>query len=100
MDIVKQVEGICFEWDSNKALLVIREHDVSFEEALTVLIYDDNSFTNEDIRDYDGEERYITIGMSTNVRLLCVTWTLREDNYRLITVRKANKHEEKGYYHG
>lgn len=100
MNVVKQIDGIWFEWDSDKADLVLCEHGVSFDEALSVLVYDDLSFTNEDTRDYDGEERYITIGISHAMRLLCVTWTFRADNYRLISARKANKHEEKGYYNG
>mgnify|MGYP002655605397 CR=1 FL=1 len=101
MPTVKKIfDGNIVEWDSEKSELVIKEHGVSFEEALTVLLYDFNSVTNEDIREYDGEQRYITIGVSNQARLLCVVWTLREVRYRIITARKANKHEQKGYYNG
>ncbi len=100
MNTRKYIEGICFEWDSIKAHLVWQKHNVSFDEALTVLVYDDFSYTNEDTRDYNGEQRYITIGLSTKIRLLCVTWTVRNDCYRIITARQANKYERRGYEHG
>ena len=90
-------DGIVVEWDSKKAELVIKEHGVSFDEALTVLLYDDNALTNEDVRGYDGEQRFITIGVSSYGRLLYVAWTLRDIRYRLISARKANRHEQKGY---
>ncbi|MBS9780312.1 MAG: BrnT family toxin [Moraxellaceae bacterium] len=101
MPTVKQFfDNISFEWDSDKAELAIKEHGVSFEEAITVLLYDDYSFTNEDIREYDGEQRYITIGMSNQGRILYFVWTVRNNCYRMISARKANKHEQRGYQNG
>ena len=98
MPIVENIfDGLVVEWDSKKAELVIKEHGVSFDEALTVLLYDDNALTNEDVRGYDGEQRFITIGVSSYGRLLYVAWTLRDIRYRLISARKANRHEQKGY---
>ncbi len=93
-------DNVIFEWDNEKSELVFKEHGVTFDEAVTVLLHDDYSLTNEDIREYDGEQRYITIGMSTQGRILYFVWTLRNNRYRMISVRKANKHEQRGYNNG
>lgn len=98
--VKKEFGGIIFEWDSDKAQLNSNQHGVSFDEALTVLLYDDNALTNEDTRDYDGEQRFITLGISSYGRLLYVVWTFREIRYRMISARKANRHEQKGYENG
>lgn len=101
MPTVEQIiDFVVVEWDSDKYTLNFNEHGITFEEALSVILYDDNSFTNEDYREYETEQRYITIGFSNQGRLLYVVWTLREVRYRIISARKANKHEEKGYYNG
>lgn len=72
-----------FEWDDEKATLNMRKHGVSFEEAASV--FDDPYLqTSEDVRDYE-ESRYISIGMSSAVRLLRVIWTIRGNRIRLIS---------------
>lgn len=98
--IKKTFGGVIFEWDNDKELLNIKNHDVTFDEALSVLLCDDFAQTNEDIRDYNGEQRFITLGMSNLGRLLYVVWTQRDVHYRMISARKANKHEQKGYRNG
>ncbi len=98
--VVYNFDGVIFEWDKDKAELVLNEHGISFDEALTVLLHDEFAVTNEDGRDYDGEQRFITIGVSRYGRLLYVVWTYRDIRYRMISARKANKHEHKGYYRG
>lgn len=101
MPTIEQIiDFVTVEWDSDKYKANISEHGITFEEALSVILYDENSFTNEDYREYETEQRYITIGCSNQGRLLYVVWTLREVRYRIISARKANKHEEKGYYNG
>lgn len=96
----KEFGGLVFEWDTDKELLNIKQHDVSFDEALSVLLYDDFAKTNEDTREYNGEQRFITLGMSNLGRLLYVVWTQRDIHYRMISARKANKYEQKGYTNG
>lgn len=45
----------------------------------------------------DDEERYITIGVSNKTRLLLVAHSERDNRIRIISARKATKHEEKFY---
>ena len=85
-----------FEWYKKKAAQNLRKHDVSFDEAQTV--FDDEMFISVvDEEHSDDEERYITIGMSFLARLLMVAHTDREERIRIISVRKATKHEEDFY---
>jgi hypothetical protein len=84
------------DWDPNKAAANLREHEVSFAEAATVL-NDDYALTRED-PDSVGEQRFVTMGMSATGTLLVVVYTHREpDTYRLISSWKANKPQRKLY---
>jgi uncharacterized DUF497 family protein len=84
------------DWDPNKAAANLREHEVSFAEAATVL-NDDYALTRED-PDSVGEQRFVTMGMSATGTLLVVVYTHREpDTYRLISAWKANKPQRKLY---
>lgn len=50
--ITKEFGGVIFEWDADKEGLNVKNHDVSFDEALSVLLHDDFALTNEDVREY------------------------------------------------
>ena len=85
-----------FEWDSKKAKINLQKHQVDFEEAST--IFNDPQFiTFLDEEHSADEERYITIGLSNKSRLLMVAHTIRDNKTRIISARKATKHEEKFY---
>ncbi|WP_439258113.1 BrnT family toxin [Lonepinella sp. BR2271] len=92
----KIVNGVVFEWDSDKEKLVFNQHDIHFEECITVF-NDVNCVTVEDNRFKYDENRYITIGLSVKARLLVVAWAERENHIRLITAIKADKRYEQKY---
>ena len=47
---------------------------------------------------HSGEERrFITIGRSTSQRLITVAHAEREDRIRIISARRATRHERKHY---
>jgi uncharacterized DUF497 family protein len=85
-----------FDWDPHKASKNVEKHQVSFEEAATV--FDDLMFITviDDKHSFD-EERYITIGLSNQGRLLMVAHTDRESRIRIISARKATAKEEQFY---
>jgi uncharacterized DUF497 family protein len=87
---------ILFEWDSNKAAKNLEKHHVSFDEAATV--FDDPFFITviDEEHSFD-EERYMTIGLSKQGRLLLVAHTERANQIRVISARKATKKEEQFY---
>ena len=83
-------------WDTNKAAQNLRKHRVAFEEAATV--FDDPMFiTVVDDEHSVDEERYITIGVSSQRRLLIVAHTDRDGRMRIISAREATKKEENFY---
>jgi len=84
-----------FEWDKTKAAENAAKHDVTFELARQVFA---DPFAIERLdkhRDY-GEDRFILIGMAKGL-VLFVVYTEREDHLRLISARRATKHEEDDY---
>ena len=85
-----------FEWDSQKAEKNVQKHGVTFAEASSVF-HDPMFITLLDDEHSDKEERFITIGMSNKNRLVMIAHTERESRIRIISARKATKHEEKFY---
>ena len=74
-----------FEWDSRKA--------ASFEEAVSV-------FLGPLAKIFDDEDHPGIIGHSTHEHLLLVSLTQREGAIRIISARKATRHERKDYEEG
>lgn len=84
------------EWDSEKAASNLKKHGISFEEAATALL-DPRALAQED-KAADGEARWVLVGMSSQVRLLTIVYTLRgEERIRLISGRKATRKESNAY---
>lgn len=91
--------SLSFEWDQRKAEQNLKKHGVSFEEAATIFA-DPLSLTIPDPVHSDQEERFVTIGISFENRLLVVVHTDRGDNIRIISSRNASPHERKTYEEG
>lgn len=85
------------EFGPNKQTINQSIHnDIDFTEADSVLD-DPLSITNVDYGDYDGEQRYFTLGISNQYRVLVVIWTIRDENIRIISARLAEPHQRKTY---
>lgn len=85
-----------FEWDSEKAAETFRKHRVSFDEATTVF-FDPLSMTVLDPDHSVGERRFITMGASSDGRLIVVAHTERGPILRIISARLASAPERKRY---
>lgn len=90
-----------FEWDPIKAEANIKKHKVSFEESTTVL-RDPNALTIFDPDHGETEDRWLTIGISNNGKLLVVCHTYRQLDsntiaIRIVSSRKATKSESQQY---
>jgi len=88
-----------FVWDPDKAANNLKKHKVSFQEAATVF-GDFLSVTFEDPDHSVDEERYITIGVSDQGRLLVVSHTDRNDTIRIISARRVTSYERRYYEAG
>ncbi|OGU39275.1 MAG: hypothetical protein A2X61_07250 [Ignavibacteria bacterium GWB2_35_12] len=85
-----------FEWDINKAESNFKKHGISFEEAATA--FDDYfALYMEDINHSVLEQRYLLIGYTINNRIVVLSYTERNEIFRLISARLATKRERKVY---
>ena len=83
-----------FEYDENKSLKNKEKHGIDFEEA-KLLWSDENSLiVPANIK--DGEVRYAIIS-KLNKKCYVAIFTIRNENYRIISVRRCRKNEEKDY---
>lgn len=88
-----------FEWDPRKAEANLRDHGVSFAEAITVL-EDEFALTREDPTAVK-EARFVTLGLSDLANLLVLVYAYREpDVIRVISAWKANKRQREIYEKG
>jgi hypothetical protein len=91
---------LVFEWDDHKARSNLRKHRVSFEDAKTVF-NDPMLLTYPDDLHSKTEERYISIGYSSQGRILLIVHTENEIGneilIRIISSRKATIAERKTY---
>lgn len=85
-----------FEWDDAKAAINWRSHGVAFPYAVKAF-RDPFAIEWVDNREGYDEERVNLLGMCDAV-LLHVTYTERGDRIRLISARRAVKHEQNHYY--
>ena len=90
------MQGLAFEWDSNKDAANRQKHNVGFADASTVF-GDPLSITIPDPDHAAGEERFVIIGISSGRKLLVVVHTVREGRIRLISARAATRHERRKY---
>jgi uncharacterized protein len=84
-----------FEWDDEKARANARKHGVAFERA-KLAFADPFAIAALDDREDYGEERFILIGMADGP-LLFVAFTERGDRKRIISARRATRHEQAIY---
>ncbi len=90
-----------FEWDPDKEKTNRRKHRVSFIEACYVFA-DKYMLTLFDDEHSGEEERWISMGRLPNDKVLVVVHTYRKtkgvESVRIISARRATKHEEKKYF--
>ena len=89
---------IRFEWNNLKALANKRKHGVSLEEAQAVF-YDEEAVEFDDPDHSQNEDRFIILGMSLKLRVLVISHCVRKgDVIRIISARKATRHEADHYW--
>jgi uncharacterized DUF497 family protein len=85
-----------FEWDDTKAARNLILHKVSFQQA-ALAFQDPFAVDWLDTRGAYGEERSILLGLN-GLTVLYVAYTERGDTIRIISARRAEKHEQERYY--
>jgi uncharacterized DUF497 family protein len=85
-----------FEWDEAKAAENYAKHGVSFETAIKVF-RDPFAIERLDDREDYGEARFILIGTAEEA-VITVVYTERDGRFRIISARRATRHEQDDYF--
>ena len=86
---------MAFEWDEKKRLANLRKHGFDFKDCARIF---NSSYTSKlDVRFDVGEPRFRAVGL-LNGRIVSVAYTERRNIIRVISMRKADQHEEADYF--
>ena len=88
-----------YEWDGTKAAANLAKHGVSFAAAARAL-EDPQRLEFLDDRFAYGEERIRSLGLYRGTVLIVVTVMRTDDVCRIISARKATRHEQETYFQG
>lgn len=84
-----------FQFDPAKAAGNLRKHGVSFAD--TEAVFMDPLALHRIDPDAEGEERYVALGAGSAGHVLVVVYTLRGEEIRLISARRASRAEIHAY---
>ncbi len=84
-----------FVWDGAKRRLNLHKHGIDFADADK--IFRGVTFTAEDTREDYGEQRFLTLGLLED-QVVSVAHTEQGEEIRIISIRKATKHEARFYF--
>ncbi|MCP4699141.1 MAG: BrnT family toxin [Gammaproteobacteria bacterium] len=83
-----------YEWNEAKRQANLKRHRLDFVDAVH---FDwESAWVVEDDREGYGEQRFNACGFLFG-RLVMMTFTARDERVRIISLRKATKHEQKCY---
>ena len=94
---VHTIIEMAYQWNRDKAATNLRKHGIDFADSVSVFS-DDLAITISDER-FD-EERFVTIGVDAFGRVLVVVYTIRNEETRIISARKATRQERQQYEEG
>ena len=83
------------EWDAGKRRRNFEKHGIDFLDAQKIFSYP--MLTRHDGREDYGEERWIGIGLMEWLVVVVVFTEPKEGATRIISARKAKKHEKESY---
>ncbi len=86
--------SVTFQWDPARARANLRKHRVDFADAATVF-EDPRALTRDDA--HPREERFGTLGLDALGRLLAVCGSSRDDEFRIVSARRASRAETLQY---
>lgn len=80
------------EWDADKEKRNLKKHGISFVMASKIFLV--KRF--ESVSHRNNEKRYVAIA-EVGEHVTTVVYTMRGNNYRIISARKASKQERRKY---
>ena len=95
MNVEYRLSDIKFIWDSRKAAVNRRKHNVDFKTACEVFLDPFIRYVGTDV--VNNDEREAVIGMTGDWILLKVIYVYSPESIRLISARTATIPERKNY---
>ena len=83
-----------FEFDKTKSRINKEKHGISFDEAK--LLWEDEDSLVVPAKTVANEDRFALIAR-LNSKCYVAIFTLRDNSYRIISVRRCRKNEERNY---
>ena len=87
--------GIVFEWDSEKAAVNLRKHNVTFELACEAFFDPFVCYLDDEIVGSELRERIV--GLTTTWLLLYIVYVMRNDVIRIVSTRLVTNAEREVY---
>jgi hypothetical protein len=84
-----------FTWTDAKRQSNLKKHGLDFADAERV--FAGPTLTEEDKRDYQGEQRFATIGL-LGLAVVVIVHTETESEIHVISMREAENHEIRNFF--
>lgn len=85
-----------YEWDERKRQINLHKHHIDFADA--VHFNWESAWVLEDTKADYGEQRFNACGFLLE-RLVVISFTVRNERIRIISLRKATRYEQAYYGH-
>jgi len=85
-----------FDWDKGNSNKNLAKHAVTIQESEEVF-FNQPFIITEDQRHSNTEPRFQALGKTNNHRQLFLSFTIRKNKIRIISIRDMNKKEIKAY---
>jgi len=95
MKVKYTFHDVIFEWDSKKAAVNLRKHNVTFELACESFFDPFVCYLDDEIVGTELRERIV--GLTTAWVLLYIVYVMRDESIRIISARTVTKAEREIY---
>jgi uncharacterized DUF497 family protein len=95
MNVKYTLHNIVFEWDSEKAAVNLRKHNVTFELACEAFFDPFVCYLDEEIVGTELREKIV--GLTTTWLLLYIVYVMRDDVIRIVSARLVTNAEREVY---
>lgn len=95
MNVKYTLHNIVFEWDSEKAAVNLRKHNVTFELACEAFFDPFICYLDEEIVGTELREKIV--GLTATWLLLYIVYVMRDDVIRIVSARLVTNAEREVY---
>ena len=95
MNVKYTLHNIVFEWNSEKAAVNLRKHNVTFELACEAFFDPFVCYLDEEIVGTELREKIV--GLTTTWLLLYIVYVMRDDTIRIVSARLVTNAEREIY---